>query len=176
MNALLLITLLIHQLDVSHVSLSQNSILRTQDKKVEKKERRVRLAPFGSLILPKGYKAFRLKGYVDAWYGYFVSADCSIRVDYSSGLVQTPFETDPDNILWVKTEPSKMGLLKYGVKRTNEGEQIIASIGNMNFYMPNKKESDLQTMLDLLRTFEVGQCKNCEPVFPESPSSTDCTG
>ena len=64
-----------------------------------------------------------------------------------------------------------MGLLEYGLKRTKDTEQIIASIGRMSFYTTNKKETDLKTMLDLLRTFEGGPCPKCERAWPETPSN-----
>jgi hypothetical protein len=176
MAKFLLMAFLLTQYDGTLMTLLQSSPSANQDKKEEKADRRVQLSPFGSLLLPTSYKAYRLTGYIDAWYGYFVSADCSLRVDYSAGLVQTPFETDQDKIVWIKTEPTQMGLLKYGLKRTKDTEQIIASIGGMNFYTTNKKETDLKTMLDLLRTVERGPCPKCERAWPETPSNTHCTG
>lgn len=176
MAKLLLIALLLAQYDGVLMTLLQSAPGETSGNKEERKERRVQLSPVGSLLLPTGYKAYRLTGHIDAWSGYFVSADCSFRVNYTAGLVQTPFETDQDKIVWVKTERTPMGTLKYGLKRTKETEQIIASIGEMNFYATNKKEADLKAMLDLLRTFEREPCKKCERAWPETPSNIHCTG
>ena len=174
MAKFLLIAFLLTQYDRALMTLLQSSPSANQGKKEERTDRRVQLSPVGSLLLPTGYRAYRLTGYIDAWYGYFVSDDCSFRVNYSAGLVQTPFETDQDKIVWVKTEPTQMGLLKYGLKRTKDTEQIIASIGAMNFYTTNKKETDLKTMLDLLRTYEGGPCPKCEQAWPDTPSIDCC--
>jgi hypothetical protein len=172
MAKFILIAFLITQYDEVLMTLLQSSPSANQGKKEERTDRRVQLSPFSSLLLPTSYKAYRLTRFIDVWEGYFVSADCSFRVNYTAGLVQTPFETDQDKIIWVKTEPTKTGLLKYGLKRTKDTEEIIASIGEMNFYTTNKKETDLKTMLDLLRTFERGPCPKCERASPETPSKT----
>ena len=103
----LLIAFLLTQYNGTLMTLLQSSPSANQDKKEERTDRRVQLSPVGSLLLPTSYKAYRLTGYIDAWYGYFVSADCSFRVNYTAGLVQTPFETDLDKIVWVNTEPTQ---------------------------------------------------------------------
>src|SRR5215468_10136813 len=103
MAKLFLIAFLLTQYNGVLMTLLQSSPSDSQDKKEERTDRRVQLSPVGSLLLPTGYRAYRLTGYIDAWYGYFVSDDCSFRVNYSAGLVQTPFETDRDKIVWVKT-------------------------------------------------------------------------
>ncbi len=127
--------------------------------------KRVRLAPWWTILLPENYKAYRTDNLVDAWYGYIESTDHSFRVRYTAGLVQSPFEVDKDRIVWTKALEVDRFRFHYGLKRTAEGNRLIASLNGLYFSTEYRDETDLQRLLDLMRSCSSGQCSEC-PLVP----------
>lgn len=134
-------------------------------------KKKLRLGLVGYLPLPEGYKAYRTKDLRDAWYGYIVSPDNKIRINWSSGLVQTPFQEGEDKFVWAKREDIPKGVLKYGLMRTDAGKVIAATVGWVNLYMPVKAESDIALFLGIARSYKFEKCDDCERPLPEPPSS-----
>jgi len=137
----------------------------------QSREIKLRLGLVGYLLLPEGYKAYRTKALIDAWYGYIVSPDDKIRIKWSSGMVQTPFKDGEAKFVWVKHEEIPKGVLKYGLIHRDDGEMIAASVGWVNFYMPVKSEGDMDTFLGIARSYKVEKCDDCERPLPEAPSN-----
>ena len=133
---------------------------------------KLRLGLVGYLRLPEGYKAFYTGRTVDAWGGYILSADGSLRVEWSAGMVQTPFADGEDKFLWVKRERIGKGRLQYGLRRTDEGEVVAATVGFASFTMPVKSERDVDQFLKLVRGYKMDQCgSDCERPLPAPPSN-----
>jgi len=135
------------------------------------RERKLRLGLVGYLLLPEGYKAYRTKDLRDAWYGYIVSPDNKIRINWSSGLVQTPFQEGEGKFVWVKREGIPKGVLRYGLMRTDEGDVIAATVGWVNLYMPVKAEGNIDLFLGIARSYKVEECDDCERPLPEPPAN-----
>jgi len=151
------------------------SLIDSQVKSRSKKKSRtikLRLGLVGFLLLPEGYKAYYTGRTVDAWGGYILSPDDILRIEWSAGMVQTPFADGEDKFLWVKREIIGKGRLQYGLKRTDKGEMIAATVGFANFTMPVKREGDVDKFLKLVRGYKVEQCNNdCESPLPAPPSN-----
>jgi hypothetical protein len=132
------------------------------------RERKLRLGIVGYILLPEGYKAYRAKDLRDAWYGYIVSPDNKIRITWSSGMVQNPFQDDEAKFVWVKREIISKDMLKYGLMHTDDGKMIAASVGGIHLYMPIKSEGDMDTFLGIARSYKVEKCDECERPLPEA--------
>jgi hypothetical protein len=133
---------------------------------------KLRLGLVGFLPMPAGYKAYYTGRTVDAWGGYILSLDDSLRIEWSAGMVQTPFADGEDKFLWVKRENIEKGRLQYGLKRTDKGEMIVATVGFANFTMLVKREGGVGQFLKLVRSYKVEQCNNdCESPLPAPPSN-----
>ena len=147
--------------------LSGNKISAKQSRK-----RKLRLGLVGYLLLPKGYKVYRTGRTVDAWGGYILSPEDSIRIEWSAGMVQTPFVDGEDKFLWIKRENIGKGSLQYGLRRTDKGEIIAATVGWANFTMLVKRDGDIDKFLGIVRGYRVKQCNNdCESPLPAPPSN-----
>ena len=134
-------------------------------------KRKVRLAPVGYILLPKGYKVFREVRHRDTWHGYIESSDGSFRIDYWGGMVQSPFENGKDKFVWVKRENIAKRVLKYGLKHMEDGDVVAASVPWLNFTAPIKREGDMDLFLEIVRSHRMKQCKDCE--FPRAPPSNN---
>jgi len=136
----------------------------------ESARRKVRLAPIGYVLLPQGYKAYREVRHRDTWHGYIESPDGSFKIEYWGGMVQSPFENGEDEFLWVKREEIGKAVLKYGLKRTDEGDVVAASVTWLNFTAPIKHVGDMDLFLEIVRSHRMEQCKDCEfpPALPSN--------
>lgn len=133
----------------------------------QSRKRKLRLGLVGYLLLPKGYKVYRTGKTVDAQGGYILSPDNSLKINWSAGMVQSPFADGEDKFLWIKREEIGNGGLSYGLKRTDEGEIIAATVGWVNFTMPVKSENNISKFLGIVRGYRMGQCNNdCESPLP----------
>jgi hypothetical protein len=170
LTALALTVLISSEHSISHAqSPSSSDKVSVQ----QPRKRKMRLGLVGYLLLPEGYKAYKTKDLRDAWYGYIVSPDNKIRIRWSSGLVQKPFDKGEDKFLWVKREDIPKGELKYGLECTDDGDMIVASVGWVNLYMPVKSDSDINTFLEIARSYVVEQCDDCERPLPGEPPSNN---
>jgi len=68
-----------------------------------KKKVKMQLYFMGYLYLPEGFKAYKTDSWIDAWFGYIVSPDNKFRINYSAGMVQTPFEHGESGALLLRT-------------------------------------------------------------------------
>lgn len=136
-----------------------------------KDKNKVSLEPLGFILLPEGYKAYRERVWVDVWYGYIESQDKLWRINYSAGLVQTPFQVEPDAFIWTKTENLSKSVLKYGLRRKEGKEFMAANIGLLNLTAEIKRESDKDTFLEIARSYKREECKDCGKPLPASPSN-----
>jgi hypothetical protein len=139
------------------------------------KSRKVRIALVGYFVLPIDYRVYRTNELRDAWSGYILSPDQCFRINWSAGLVQSPFENGEDGFVWVKREEISNGFLKYGVKRFPGGEQIAATVGFANFYAQIKTEHDQEQFMQIVRSYSVEQCDDCERPLTE-PQSNNTSG
>jgi len=141
-------------------------------------DRKVRLGLFGYLVLPREYRAYRTEDLRDAWYGYIAPPDNKVRINWSSGLVQTPFQNGEGKFVWVKRETVAKSLLTYGVRHTKEGDVVDASVGGVNLHMTLKSDGDIDLFLKIARSFRREQCDDCERPLPAPPSnkSLDASG
>lgn len=138
----------------------------------QSRKRKLHLGLVGFLPLPEGYKAYRTGRTVDAWGGYILSPDDSLRIEWSAGMVQTPFADGEDKFLWVRRENIGKGRLQYGLKHTDEGEIVAATVGFANFTMPVKREGDVDKFLKIVRAYKMEQCnKDCEAPLPAPQSN-----
>jgi hypothetical protein len=153
------------------IGLAQASSSGSKVAPKESPKRKLRLGLVGYLPLPEGYEAYRTKDLRDAWYGYIVSPDNKIRINWSSGLVQTPFQEGEGKFVWVKRENIPKGVLKYGLMRTDDEEVIAATVGWVNLYMPVKAESDIDLFLGIARSYKMEKCDDCERPLPAPPSN-----
>jgi hypothetical protein len=133
-------------------------------------KRKVRLAPIGYVLLPEGYKAYREIRHRDTWHGYIESPDGSFKIEFWGGMVQSPFENAEDKFVWVKREKIGKGVLKYGLKRTDDGDVVAASVTWLNFTAPLIGEGDMDLFLEIVRSHRMEQCKECEfpPALPSN--------
>jgi hypothetical protein len=86
-------------------------------------------------------------------------------------MVQSPFENGEDKYVWMKRENIGKGALKYGLKRTDDGDVIAASVTWLNFTAAIKREGDMDLFLEIIRSHRMEQCKDCE--FPPAPPSNN---
>ncbi len=166
--SMLLVTLVSGGVGIGHGQ-SPSSSSKASAKKPAK--RKVRLAPIGYVLLPASYKVYREVRHRDTWHGHIESPDGSFRIEYWGGMVQSPFENGEDKFVWVKRENIGKGVLKYGLKHTEQGDVVAASVTWLNFTAPIKREGDMELFLEIVRSHRMEQCKDCE--FPAAPPSNN---
>jgi len=126
-------------------------------------------------LLPINYRVYQTNDLHDARSGYILSPDHSFRINWTAGLVQSPFENGEDGFVWVKREKILNGFLKYGVKQLPGEEEIAATVGFANFYAQIKTEHDQEQFMQIVRSYSVEQCDDCERPLTE-PQSNDTSG
>jgi hypothetical protein len=146
---------------------SQSSLSSSNVASKETKTNKVRLYPKGYFIVPESYHAFRTQDLIDAFIGYIISADQKIRIDWSFGIVKKPFEEGEKKFIWVKSENISKGVLKYGLKHTDNGDVIVATVGGVNLFMSIKTESDIDLFLSIVRSYRDEKCDDCEYAAPK---------
>ena len=122
----------------------------------------------GYLTLPVGYKAFKTESWIDAWFGYIISPDEKFRINYSAGMVQTPFENGDKGYVWVKREVRGKVVLRYGLRRIASGDHIAATVPGMNFNATVKNANEIDLFLEIVRSYVVGKCSECAHAQPAS--------
>src|SRR5215813_10443953 len=168
--------------------LSPSALAQSDATPNAKKTIKMQLYFMGYLTLPEGYRAFKTESWIDAWFGYIISPDEKFRINYSAGLVQTPFEDGNKGYLWVKRETRGKVVLRYGLRRTESGDEIAATVQGMNFYASVKNVGDIDLFLEIVRSYVVGKCSDCDHPTPPiqqvlgadsplaSPIYRDCVG
>jgi hypothetical protein len=144
-------------------SSSSSSNVASKEAKIKK----VRLYPMGYFYLPEGYQAYRTQDLHDAFFGYIISPDKKFRINWSFGIVKKPFEEGENKFIWVKSENISKGVLKYGLKRTDNKDAIVATVGLVNLFMSVKTESDVDLFLSIARSYKDEKCDDCELALPE---------
>lgn len=129
--------------------------------------RKLRLGMWGHILLPEGYRAYETDDLRDAWFGYIVSADDKVRINWTAGMVVTPFQEGEDKFVWVKSEKLSKITLQYGLKRTAEGELIAATLPGLNLWMSVKEVTDLNLFLEIARSYKIEACLDCVRPLPE---------
>ena len=136
--------------------------------------RKVRLCFFGYLLLPHDYRAYQTDDLQDAWYGYIASpSKKTLRIRYTAGLVESPFQQGKDKFVWLKTESIHKGLLKYGLLKKEHGGQMAATVGIVNFYATLETEAEKDLFLRIVRSYRMEHCQDCEFPLPKSKEALD---
>jgi hypothetical protein len=138
---------------------------------VSAQTRKVRLGIFGYLALPRDYRAYRTEDHRDAWYGYIVAGDNKTTIEWTAGLVQTPFDGGDDKFVWTKHETVGKWALKYGLLHTKDRDVVAAALPGLNLYIVLKSDNDLDTFLKIARSFRREKCDDCERPLPARPSN-----
>ena len=141
--------------------LSPSALAQSDATPNAKKTIKMQLYFMGYLTLPEGYRAFKTESWIDAWFGYIISPDEKFRINYSAGMVQTPFENGNKGVRWVKREVRGKIVLRYGIRRTENGDEIVATVPGMNFYASIKNVGDTDLFLKIARSYVVGKCLDC---------------
>jgi hypothetical protein len=62
--------------------------------------------------------------------------------------------------------------MELGLKCTGAGEEIVASIGWVNFTAQVKRESDIKSFLEIVRSYKDEECHDCEKMLTAPPSTS----
>jgi outer membrane protein assembly factor BamB len=128
----------------------------------QSKTRKVRLGIFGYLVLPASYGVYKTTDRRDAWSGYIECADDQFLILWTAGMVVGPFAKGGAGYQWLKSEALGKGLLKYGLKRTAQGNDLAATVGFANFYAHVRNEHEVNLFMATIRSFVLKQCDGCE--------------
>jgi len=131
-------------------------------------KRRVLLYP-GYVLLPEGYQAFKNKSGVDTWSGYIVSPAETLRIVVYGGMVASPFAYDEDKFVWTRVESVSNSEMKVGLNRTDAGEKIVASVGWVNFTAQVRRQSDIDSFLEIVRSYKDEEYPGCEKMLTAPP-------
>jgi hypothetical protein len=144
----------------------------------QSQSRKVRLGMWGYLVLPHDYKVYRTQDLRDAWGGYIASPDNKMHIEWSSGMVGTPFDDGDDKFVWIKRENLGKSPLRYGLRHTKEGDIVAAALPGLNLVMSLKSDDDIDAFLKIARSFRIEKCAECERPLRSAPSnkSLDASG
>ena len=132
--------------------------------------RRVRLEPLGYISLPEGSRVYRDGLHVDVWFGHIELPDGALRIEYTCGMVQTPFDVEKERFVWTKTENLSHTAFKYGLKRGVNGDVMAARIGWLNFTAAIRDDRGRDLFLEIVRSYKKGRCRGCDTPINNSPS------
>ena len=133
---------------------------------------------FGYVVLPSDCKAYRTNNLRDAWSGYILFSDNKTIIEWSAGMVQTPFDNGDDKFVWIKRESLGKTPLKYGLLHANDKDIVAAALPGLNLFIVLKSDNDIDTFLSVARSFKLGKCSDCGRPLPAGPSnkSLDASG
>ena len=67
----------------------------------------------------------------------------------------------------VKSESADGTLLKFGLLKKENGGQMAARVGVVNFYANLDGEAQMELFLRIVRSYRIKPCDDCEPVLPK---------
>ena len=121
----------------------------------------VQLMPYGYIELPRGYWAYMLSDWMDAWSGYIENFDGTSRIKFSAGLIQPPFEVFKKEIKWTKTLEIDGFGITYALVERDGSKRVIASIKSAYFDQVIKDESEIEGFLKIVEKYKGGRCESC---------------
>ncbi len=121
----------------------------------------VQLTPHGYIELPRGYWAYMLSDWMDAWSGYIENFDGTSRIYFAAGLIVSPFEKYKKEINWTKELRNDGIELTYALVEKDGSKRVIAAIKSAYFDQVIKDESEIEGFLKIVEKYKGGRCESC---------------
>lgn len=132
------------------------------ESKMPLKTKRIQFWVFGSIEVPHGYQAKIIETRRDAPYGFIYSEDKKTKIGFSYGMVGSAInENNEKDFAWVKTLVINNRQISYGLVKKDGKKEIIAATG-VNFFQEIEKDDEIELFLNIIKTFKVGRCDECE--------------
>lgn len=127
--------------------------------------KRVNLGGHGSIEIPESFRAFCTANWVDAWFGYIRSSEGDFKIEYSFGIVESPFKRRSGEIELMDSESIPEFVSEAGRRWEERGSTIVAEVRRAYFsaQVSDREQEDL--FYRILSTFERRRCGSCAPVF-----------
>lgn len=117
------------------------------------------------LVLPAGYHAYIGPIWTDVRMGLVGLDEKQILFIWGVDIYDHPF-ADPKSFVWIRTEGEGSSEIKYGLKLTPEGKQLVATVGIFRLYASVYDDEGIEFLLKAWRTLQRGPCVGCGEPTP----------